>query len=60
MPQLNGTGPEKKGKFTGRGLGLCKMTDAKEALLKLGSGMGLRRKSGSGTGKGRRLKSGNK
>ncbi len=58
MPQMDGTGPEKKGKLTGRGLGKCKKTSEEEALQKLGKGMGLRRKSGGGEGRGKRLKSG--
>lgn len=58
MPQLDGTGPEKKGAQSGRGLGRCKSVPAEEALEKLGKGMGLRRKSGGGEGQGKRLKSG--
>ncbi len=60
MPQMDGTGPEKKGKLTGRGLGLCKETQDKDAILKLGKGMGLRRRVGGGTGRGNRLRSGSK
>lgn len=58
MPQLDGTGPEKGGEQTGRGLGKCRKMSNEEALEKLGKGMGMRRKSGGGTGKGKRLKSG--
>jgi hypothetical protein len=58
MPRLNGTGPENKGKQTGRGLGQCRKVENNEALEKLGKGMGLRRKSGGGQGQGKRLKSG--
>lgn len=58
MPQLDGTGPEKKGTQTGRGLGKCRDVPKEEALEKLGKGMGLRRKSGGGQGEGKRLKSG--
>ncbi|HZL11392.1 MAG TPA: DUF5320 family protein [Prolixibacteraceae bacterium] len=58
MPQLDGTGPEKKGTQTGRGLGKCNEVPEKEALEKLGKGMGLRRKTGGGQGEGKRLKSG--
>jgi len=58
MPQLDGKGPEKKGARSGRGLGCCNTTDDREALKKLGKGMGLKRKSGGGNGKERRLKSG--
>ena len=58
MPQLDGTGPEKKGSKTGRGLGKCKEIPKEGVLEKLGTGMGLRRKSGGGQGQGKRLKSG--
>ena len=58
MAHLNGTGPENKGKQTGRGLGLCSKVTKEEALKRLGKGMGLRRNSGGGQGKGKRLKSG--
>jgi len=58
MPQLDGTGPEKKGAQTGRGIGKCKDVPVKEVNEKLGTGMGLRRKSGGGQGQGKRLKSG--
>lgn len=60
MPQLDGTGPEKKGTQTGRGLGKCKSVPVEESLEKLGKGLGLRRKSGGGKGQGKRLKSGEK
>lgn len=60
MPQMDGTGPEKKGSKTGRGLGKCKEVPNKETIEKLGTGMGLRRKSGGGQGQGKRLKSGEK
>jgi hypothetical protein len=55
---MDGTGPEKQGAETGRGLGQCKKNSDNEALEKLGKGMGLRRKSGGGQGQGKRLKSG--
>ncbi len=58
MPQLDGTGPEKQGAKTGRGLGKCSKEPKDEVLEKLGTGMGLRRKSGGGEGQGKRLKSG--
>ena len=58
MPQMNGTGPEKKGEATGQGMGKCRKVSADEALEKLGTGMGKRRNSGGGTGMGRRLKAG--
>jgi hypothetical protein len=57
MPKLDGNGPEKDGKLTGRGLGKCRNMSNEDALEKLGKGMGLRRKSGGGEGKGKRLKS---
>ena len=60
MPRMNGTGPEKKGKLTGRGLGRCLEITDEEAVKKLGKGMGQRRKSGGGKGQGKRLKSGSK
>lgn len=58
MPQLDGTGPKKQGAKTGRGLGKCSNAPKEEVLEKLGTGMGLRRKSGGGKGQGKRLKSG--
>jgi len=58
MPQLDGTGPEKQGSKTGRGLGKCSNVPKEEAIEKLGTGMGMRRKSGGGKGQGKRLKSG--
>jgi hypothetical protein len=58
MPQMDGTGPEKEGKKSGRGLGTGAGISNNEALEKLGKGMGLRRKSGGGQGRGKRLKSG--
>jgi hypothetical protein len=58
MPKLNGTGPENKGGQTGRGMGKCREVEPDEALVKLGTGMGLRRNSGGGAGMGKRLKAG--
>lgn len=58
MPQMDGTGPQKKGQQTGRNLGYCQTTPNGSSLMKLGKGMGLRRKSGGGTGQGKRIKSG--
>ncbi len=58
MPKMNGTGPEGKGPKTGRKLGKCSTDSSKEDAKKLGKGLGMRRKSGGGTGKGKRLKSG--
>lgn len=59
MPKLNGKGPEGNGSKSGRGLGKCNKQDNKSLLESLGLGMGLKRKSGGGSGKKRRLKSGN-
>lgn len=61
MPQMNHTGPEGKSPRTGRKLGICSKPpestpDSKE--YQLGKGMGLKRKSGGGKGKGRRLQYG--
>ena len=58
MPQMDGTGPLKEGKQTGRGLGYCKTSSDKSTLDMLGKGMGLRRNSGGASGQGKRLKSG--
>jgi hypothetical protein len=58
MPQLDGTGPERKGNKTGRGLGKCQETDSEDKLRKLGKGMGKRRKKGGGQGKAKRLMEG--
>ncbi len=61
MPQMNHTGPEGKGTRTGRGLGSCRKpaeTTADSQEFQLGKGMGLKRKSGGGKGKGRRLQYG--
>jgi len=58
---MNHTGPEGKGPRTGRKLGRCRKPkddtpDSEE--YQLGKGMGLKRKSGGGIGKGRRLQYG--
>ncbi len=58
MPQMDGTGPDKKRAKTGRGLGQCRKVSDNEAIEKLGKGMGLRHKSVGGQGQGKRLKSG--
>jgi len=61
MAHMDHTGPEAKGPRTGRGLGRCKKATS---LLpsgnesELGKGMGLKRKSGGGKGRGRRLQAG--
>lgn len=56
MPHLNHKGPEGKGPKTGRGLGKCRDRENGE-IEELGKGLGLRRQSGGGEGKKRRLKS---
>ncbi len=56
MPRMNGTGPDKQGTQTGRGLGRCCEVSDKTALAKLGKGMRMRRKSGGGLGQGKRIK----
>ena len=58
MPQLDGTGPKKDGKQSGRGLGNCHRDNDNSTFYFLGEGIGLRRKSGGGLGHKRRLKSG--
>lgn len=55
MPNLDGTGPEGKGRKTGRKLGPCSGASSKEKLEKLGKGMGKKRNSGGGEGQGKRL-----
>jgi len=55
---MDRTGPEGKGCRTGRGLGKCRSKDDGTLLDKLGTGLGLKRKSGGGLGKQRRNKSG--
>lgn len=61
MPHMDHTGPEGKGSRTGRGLGRCRKPSdnlSEESQFKLGEGIGVRRKSGGGQGKGRRLQEG--
>ncbi|NOU58542.1 DUF5320 family protein [Marinifilum caeruleilacunae] len=58
MPRMDQSGPEGKGKETGRGLGKCRNQEQETLLNKLGKGLGLKRKSGGGIGKKKRLKSG--
>lgn len=60
MPNLDGTGPERKGKKTGRNLGQCSTAWDEEKLAKLGKGMGKKRNSGGGEGQGRRLNTNSK
>jgi hypothetical protein len=57
MPNLDGTGPEKKGTQSGRALGTCNESVFQNADL-LGKGQGKRRKAGGGKGLGKRLQSG--
>jgi len=57
---MNGTGPDKAGKMTGRGLGFCKDHTDEEIRQKLGKGLAQRRQEGGGQGHGKRLKSGNR
>lgn len=57
MAHLNGKGHEEQGEKTGRGLGRC-VSSSFNGDDKLGTGLGLRRNSGGGEGRGKRLKSG--
>ena len=56
MAHLNQKGPDELGSKTGRKLGICKKKES-ELIKKneLGVGQGLRRKSGGGKGKKKRL-----
>jgi hypothetical protein len=58
MARMDGTGPESKGKGTGRRLGNCGSNSSEEVTGKPGKGKGLRRQAGGGKGKGKRLRSG--
>jgi hypothetical protein len=66
MPKLDGTGPEGKGKQSGRKLGRCGNASSESAQSQLGRGQGLRRQAETGSktsqldqkGQGKRLKSG--
>jgi hypothetical protein len=60
MPQMDGTGPEGKGKSTGRKLGDCFPAENEKLFSNLGIGMGKRRKVNGGEGNKKRLKSGMK
>jgi hypothetical protein len=57
MPHLNHMGPEGQGPKTGRKLGKCKKTEneLKEQGV-FGTGQGIKKNSGGGKGKGKRLK----
>ncbi len=59
MPHMDGTGPEGKGKQTGRKLGKCNTNPNENAHGEYGVGMGKKRKTVGGTGNKKRLKSGN-
>jgi hypothetical protein len=57
MAHLNHKGPDESGSKTGRKLGTCNKDESEQKEKnELGIGQGLRRKSGGGTGKKRRLK----
>ena len=58
MPKLDGTGPEGKGKGTGRRLGKCSAATDKDKLERLGKGMGKRRHSCSENERGKRVNAG--
>jgi hypothetical protein len=58
MPKMDGTGPEGKGKGTGRKLGQCSAASDEEKLAKLGKGMGKKRNSCTEEGRGKRLNAG--
>ncbi|MCT4601926.1 MAG: DUF5320 family protein [Marinifilum sp.] len=58
MPKLDKSGPEGKGRKTGRKLGTCNEVSNQTLLENLGKGMGLKRQNGGGIGKKKRLKSG--
>ena len=60
MPRLDGTGPEGKGRGTGRRLGNCVDLTKEELLEKLGTGEGKRTRSGGGEGDKKRLRSSDK
>lgn len=57
---MDGTGPEGKGKGTGRKLGQCGNASNVEKLSKLGKGMGKKRNSCTEEGRGKRLNAGMK
>lgn len=57
MPRLDKTGPLGDGSKKGRKLGICKKDDMQESLEKLGKGMEMKKRSGGGKGRGKRLKS---
>jgi len=57
MPHLDHTGPEGKGPKSGRKLGKCRKTEDERKDTGIpGKGTGMRRHSGGGEGRGKRLK----
>lgn len=57
MPHLNHTGPESEGSKTGRKLGKCRKTEEEQLQAgTLGKGLAVRRHTGGGPGKGKRIK----
>lgn len=52
MAHLNHKGPEEKGALTGKKLGLC---NKHPEIEKMGVGLGLQRKGGSGIGQGKAI-----
>ena len=57
MPHLDHQGPDSLGSKTGRKLGKCHKNEIEQKEIgELGIGQGLRRNSGGGKGKGKRLK----
>ena len=58
MPKMDGTGPDGKGKGTGRKLGQCSAASNEEKLAKLGKGMGKKRNLCTEEGRGKRFNAG--
>ena len=52
---MDGTGPERKGPKSGRGMGRCKKEPGKEDSSQPVRGQGSRRKSEGGAGRGKRM-----
>ncbi|NLF43783.1 MAG: DUF5320 domain-containing protein [Bacteroidales bacterium] len=57
MPHNDSTGPEGKGRGTGRQLGRCSDLSETEKLQVLGKGLGKKRKADGSQGLGKRLRS---
>ena len=53
MPRMDGTGPERKGPVSGRGMGRCRKKAGEEDTGKTGRGQGKRRQAGGGQGSGK-------